>query len=242
MVKKVYNNDSSLKEAVYYVDENFVRVVNISGSYDSTYVKHNGQMIAELKSDSSKIFIHSDHLGSFTVVTDESGAVIENTSYSLFGEVLSGGQSTRFGYEGKEYDSVVGDTDFNFRKYKAKWALFTQPDSLIQNVFDPQMLNRYAFERNNPYKYEDNDGHFVISTTVGLILAFVAGFVEGLVVANKTKEIEEQEEDISKFFYRLRDDVGKHPKKCMVATARKLAIKNYFDMMKCHKTQHLNSN
>jgi len=38
----------------------------------------------------------------------------------------------------------------------------------------------------------------------------------------------------SKFFYKLRDQKGKHPKKAMIATSRKLAIKCYFDMKQCH--------
>ena len=49
--------------------------------------------------------------------------------------------------------------DFHFRKYKPQWGKFTQPDTLIQNVYDQQSLNRYAFERNNPYKYTDPTGH-----------------------------------------------------------------------------------
>jgi len=36
----------------------------------------------------------------------------------------------------------------------------------------------------------------------------------------------------AEFFHRLRDS-GKHPKKCMVATARKLAIKTYYDFKNC---------
>jgi transposase len=39
---------------------------------------------------------------------------------------------------------------------------------------------------------------------------------------------------MSQFFYRLRA-AGKHPKKCMVALSRKLAIKCYYDLMKCHQ-------
>lgn len=39
--------------------------------------------------------------------------------------------------------------------------------------------------------------------------------------------------EIGQFFYRLKG-TGKHPKKCMVATARKLAVKCYYDMLKCH--------
>ena len=43
----MYNNDTPLKETVIYVDENFVRVTNSSGSYDYTYVMHEGQRVAQ---------------------------------------------------------------------------------------------------------------------------------------------------------------------------------------------------
>ncbi|MBN1232083.1 MAG: hypothetical protein JXA60_01845 [Candidatus Coatesbacteria bacterium] len=84
---------------------------------------------------------------------------IPNNTYKPFGSVVEGGEAIRYGYEGKEYDSLVGDTDFHFRKYKPGWDIYLQPDTLIQNVYDPQLLNRYSFERNNPYKYTDEDGH-----------------------------------------------------------------------------------
>ena len=172
--KKVYNNDSSLKETVYYISKNFVRVVNSSGSYDFTYVYHNGQLVAQVNPDGSKYFIHTDHIGSVSVVTNESGDVIENTTYSPFGEIVEGGTTSRYDYEGQEYDSVVGDYDFNFRKYKAEWALFTQPDTLIQNVYDPQSLNRYMFERGNPYRYTDESGHSAFLFIMGIIGGILA--------------------------------------------------------------------
>ena len=159
LTKKTYNSSGGLVETVIYVDENFVRVINTSGSYDFTYVKHEGQLVGQRNPDGSKLFIHTDHEGSTSLVTNEAQTVVENATYSPFGEILDGGEEVRFGYEGKEHDPVVGDTDFNFRKYKAEWGLFTQPDTLIQNVYDPQLLNRYSFERNNPYKYIDPTGH-----------------------------------------------------------------------------------
>lgn len=96
------------------------------------------------------------------MVTNESGAVVEQTFYEPFGKVISGGTASRFQYEAKEYDSVVGDYDFHARKVNPDWGVFTQPDTIIQNVYDPQMLNRYAFERNNPYKYVDESGNVAI--------------------------------------------------------------------------------
>ncbi len=39
--------------------------------------------------------------------------------------------------------------------------------------------------------------------------------------------------EIWEFYSRLRK-TGKHPKKCMIASARKLAVRAYYDMMNCH--------
>ncbi len=182
LVKKVYEA-GAVKDTVYYVDENFVRVVNSSGTYDYTYVKHEGQLVAQLNPDGTKYFVHGDHLGSTSAITDESSRIIENTTYTPHGEILSGGAVSRFDYTGKEYSTVVGDYDYNFRKLKPEWAIFTQPDSLLPNVYDPQQLNRYSYARNNPYTYKDENGHiavaavvlagfFIFSVVVG-VLAFI---------------------------------------------------------------------
>jgi len=96
---------------------------------------------------------------------------------SPYGEVLSGGTTTRYGYEGKEHDTIVGDTDFNFRKYKPEWGIFLQPDDIIQNIYDPQSLNRYMFERGNPYKYRDDDGH---NPLLAMGIAAIVGAVIGV--------------------------------------------------------------
>lgn len=45
---------------------------------------------------------------------------------------------------------------------------FTQPDSFIQDVFDPQMLNRYSYVRNNPLRYTDPSGHNIVDWFKGL--------------------------------------------------------------------------
>jgi len=156
LMKKIYSG-GSLQETTVYISRTFVQVINSSGTYNYTYIYHEGQLVAQ-SVNGVKLFIHGNHEGSSSVVTNASGGVVERTEYSPFGEQLN--QSVvRYGYEGKEYSSTVGDTDFNFRKYNPEWGLFTQPDDIIQNIYDPQALNRYSFERNNPYKYTDPTGH-----------------------------------------------------------------------------------
>ena len=156
-------------------------------------------LVAQVNSDGQKQAVHNDHEGSNTLITDSSGNVVENTFYSPFGEILEGGKYSRYGYEGKEYDSQVEDLDFKFRKYNPKQPpIFNQPDTLIQNVYDPQSLNRYSFERNNPYKNNDPSGHIfgIDDFIIGLV---VIGFAiySGYVLANQLSTIEKAEGGLS---------------------------------------------
>ena len=159
--KVVYDSAGAVKETITYFTADFVRISNSSGTFDTTYIMHEGQKVAEVRYDGAKQFMHDDHLGSTGAITDSSGLVVEQTTYSPFGEIVGGGAVSRYDYEGKEYDSLVGDYDFNFRKYCVKFGIFCQPDTLIQNVYDPQSLNRYMFERGNPYKNVDPTGHCI---------------------------------------------------------------------------------
>jgi len=175
LIKKEYSS-GVLKDTTYYVSKEFVRTVNSSGTYDFTYVYHEGQLIAEKDADGNKKYYHPDHLGSTSLMTDSSGNLLENTFYTPYGVVLGGG-SGRYQYEGKEFDSLTGQYDFHFRGYKSEWGKFVQPDSLLPNVYDPQQLNRYAFERNNPWKNTDETGHeltafMAIMGLIGLFMGF----------------------------------------------------------------------
>ena len=60
--------------------------------------------------------------------------------------ILEGGDTSRYDYEGKEYDSVLGQYDFHFRGYKAEWGVFTQPDS-----FSATLKNQSDFSNIGDY-------------------------------------------------------------------------------------------
>ncbi len=177
-LKRIYEA-GALKDTISYPTKTFVRIENSSGTYDFTYIRHEGQLVAQLNPDGGKYFIHDDHLGSTSTVTNSTGSVVESTTYTPYGEILSGGTVSRFDYTGKEYSTVVGDYDYNFRKMKPEWAIFTQPDSLLPNVYDPQQLNRYSYARNNPYTYKDENGHEAISFIVVVGLALLIGYLLG---------------------------------------------------------------
>jgi filamentous hemagglutinin len=73
------------------------------------------------------------------------------------------------------YDPVVGQ--------------FISADRIIPKVYDPQTLNRFAYTRNNPLKYNDPDGHvyqlaipaaisafdYAASTTLGITIGVAIG-------------------------------------------------------------------
>lgn len=158
VTKRVFYN-GVYNYTVHYPNENIVIIVNSSGTFYEKYVYQEGILVAQVNTDGQKQAIHSDYEGSNTLITDANGNLIENTFYSPYGEILEGGKSSRFDYEAKEFDSQVEDYDFHFRKYKPEIPIFNQPDTLIQDVYDPQSLNRYSFERNNPLKYTDPTGH-----------------------------------------------------------------------------------
>jgi|WetSurMetagenome_2_1015567.scaffolds.fasta_scaffold134917_2 hypothetical protein len=42
-------------------------------------------------------------------------------------------------------------------------ARFIQPDPIVQQVYNPQNLNRYAYVVDNPYKYVDPNGKWAVS-------------------------------------------------------------------------------
>lgn len=43
-----------------------------------------------------------------------------------------------------------------------------------------------------------------------------------------------KEQEFKDFYKRLKDK-GKHTSTCMVAVARKIAVRTYFDLMRCHE-------
>ena len=174
LLKVEFHTDGS-NTTTFYIDESFIRIINSSGTYDEVYYYDEYDLIAKEDSEGKK-FYHPDHLGSTTLVTDESGNIVEETVYDPFGAVQEGGNE-RYDYEGKEVDST-GLQYFGARYYDPnKIFKWTQPDDLLPDVYDPQQLNRYSFERNNPYKYEDEDGttpvciEEVSCTAVGIYLA-----------------------------------------------------------------------
>ena len=104
-------------------------------------------------------FYQFDHLGSTTLVTDEQGQVVQQTSYAPYGTQTTGGAAPTHGFTGQRRDESTGLLYYHARYYDPQLGRFISPDPLIQNLADPQALNRYAYVRNNPINLIDPTGH-----------------------------------------------------------------------------------
>ena len=153
-------------ETIYTPFKEFMQIRNSEGIFNYTYIYEGETLVARINPDGSKYFYHPDHLGSTSLITNEAGEVVEDNYYLPYGELVGESDEKRL-YENKEFDSDVRQYFYNARYYDPYKSMFVQPDSIIPNVYDPQQLNRYAFERGNPYSFVDPSGHAI--TNIGLL-------------------------------------------------------------------------
>ena len=86
------------------------------------------------------------------------------------------------GYCGHEHIDELALINMNGRMYDPLLGRFLSPDNYIQSITDPQNFNRYSYCLNNPLKYTDPDGEFVLAL-VGAIL-FTTGMTNVFIQAS----------------------------------------------------------
>ena len=131
-------------------------------------------------------YLLSDQLGSTSLTVKASDSSTSEIRYTAWGEIryTSGMTPTNYTYTG-QYSNVG---DFGLMFYNARWYdpylnRWTQPDSIVPNIYDPQAWDRFAYVDNNPVRYNDPSGHcledacilelVVITAAVGMY-AYVA--------------------------------------------------------------------
>lgn len=164
-------------EAIIFIGKYFEKTP------DGTTIKYlyaGDQLIAAvIKSPSgarSTQYFHKDHLGSTNVVTDQAGVVLARMEYRPFGTTSSqsGSANPAQKFTGQRLDDSTGLYYYGGRYYDAQLGRFIQPDRYVQNLADPQMLNRHSYARNNPVRYVDPSGHFVFLAALLFVAASAA--------------------------------------------------------------------
>ena len=126
-------------------------------------------------------YYSNDHLGSSTLITDESGNEVIRTKYTPYGEIdlihtgkydpntntLTKNAETDPEYSvlgvrftDQKYDPESSLYYYNARYYDPSIGVFTTADTIVPDSFDPLAYNRYMYVRGNPIIYTDPTGHF----------------------------------------------------------------------------------
>ena len=133
------------------------------GSVVTKYYYLGGQRVA-MRKDGVLYYLLSDHLGSTSVITDQSGNVVSRQFYKPYGEPRwsTGTLPTdrRFTGQRSEEAGLGSLYDYGARFYSPALGRFLSPDTIVPEPGNPQSLNRYSYTLNNPVKYRDPSGHW----------------------------------------------------------------------------------
>src|SRR5581483_9789244 len=126
-------------------------------------------------------YVHTDHLDSVSVITDDNGAVVERLSFDPFGKRRqTNGQdavgpitsSVNRGFTRHEQDDEVGLINMNARLYDPMLGRFITSDTVVDSAAG-QGLNRYSYVRNNPLSLTDPTGNWSLRKHVKAMVQFV---------------------------------------------------------------------
>lgn len=109
------------------------------------------------------VYMHTNHLGSTTMTTDESGQVKARFVYEPYGTMFRGAcegpDDVRPKFTGKELDADTELYYFEARYYDAQSGRFTTADIVAgAAVNHPMAFHRYAYSANNPINITDPSG------------------------------------------------------------------------------------
>lgn len=138
-----------------------VRIATVLGHFES------GSDPAPLATPGAAYFVHGDHLGSTSVVTDEDGSVHQSLEYFADGETWIDRAPTTpvngYLFNGKPFDAETGFYDYGQRFYDPRTSLWLGIDPALtddagKSVGRPLYLAVSGFSGNNPAAYRDPDG------------------------------------------------------------------------------------
>jgi len=109
------------------------------------------------KTGTTLYYFAKDHLGSTTALTDSKGALAERESYDAYGN-SAGSAKTRYGFTGRERDSLTGLMYYRARWYDPQLGRFASEDPIGL----AGGINQFAYVANNPQNSIDPSGLYEI--------------------------------------------------------------------------------
>jgi RHS repeat-associated protein len=143
---------------------------DLAGSVQNVYVFFNGQRIARSDNGGAIHYYFSDQLGSHGVVENATATTCEqDIDYYPYGGVENdycSNVAQHYKFTGKERDSESGLDNFGARYNASTMGRFMTPDPIHimkQKFLDPQQWNMYAYVRNNPLRFVDPTGKYLVN-------------------------------------------------------------------------------
>ena len=165
-----------------YVGGYFEWQTSASGSVAVKYYSAGSAKIA-MRRAGVVTYLLGDHLGSTSVVFDDSTNGIQRQGYRPFGEKrYPTGPSplpTDYQYTGQRGFEEIGLYFYNARWYDGALGRFAQADTVVpEDTQGVQAWDRYAYVNNDPINATDPTGHFLAPVLIG---AGVGALISGAV-------------------------------------------------------------
>lgn len=122
-------------------------------------------------------YLRCDHKGSVTHVFGGDAQLISQLAYDAYGQrraIVGTGDPSR-SYEGRTWSAGVGLYDFGARWYDPVRGRFLTPDSELggPRLVRADVLNRFAFELNDPINLTDPTGNWTWEAGLGVALGAI---------------------------------------------------------------------
>lgn len=210
------SSSASMVDVEYAGDGNFERVAYGStdfadsllgtsareggGTPDASYVRDPNGTLTVVREGSQRRYVIADMLGSVIALTDESGAVTQEYTYTPYGQTTetahAGAVSNPWRYTGAYHDQAQSLYKMGIRYLQPSIGKFTQPDPALSQA-RLTGANPYAYANCNPTNNTDPTGALswqgwlasyvwyanavAVCWAVGVMTGLVGGIVCGLV-------------------------------------------------------------
>jgi len=149
-----YSGQRIKKNSTVYIGKLYECVSGVCSKYYFA-----GDKRIAYRTGSKTYYYHADHLGSSSIITDETAAQKEEIYYYPYGKTrYNSGINLKHKFTGQEEDGEVGLYYYGARYYDPTIGRFISPDSIVQEYTNPQTLNRYSYVGNNPLNLVDPTG------------------------------------------------------------------------------------
>jgi RHS repeat-associated protein len=190
--KRVDTRDGQQTQTLYL--GGYERVKLPSGVIEHKFYVGNAVITERSNNANDEFYLHKDHQGSTTSITNANGSIVQQFIYDPWGKQYNVHSNSIFnaysspavskGYTGHKMVNDMDIIHMNGRTYNVVLGRFMQADPHIQSPMNMQNYNRYSYVLNNPMSYSDPSGYFFKK-----LFKFVKKYARVIVAAKLTRTL-----------------------------------------------------